>query len=197
MGREAGASGRGGPAPGTSAEPYAFAGQVIRLNHADFERWQAKFSAIPDLTAKLVDLDGWISKQPEADLHNAAVVEDVLAKQYYPAAAKITGEFYGKSGGDALPAYPNAVKDLQSLSDDIRGSLDNPDQQRAFQGFVTKRLGADIKAMSHHAATEGKTFQRQANDALIGAQISGGVQNWTDPGYVDRSASAATCATWR
>ena len=53
-------------AGGKSAELCAFAGQVIRLNQADFERWRAKFSAIPDLTAKLVDLDGWISKQPEA-----------------------------------------------------------------------------------------------------------------------------------
>lgn len=44
----------GSPAAGRK---YAFEGQVIRLSQADFDRWKASFSAIPDLIAELQVID--------------------------------------------------------------------------------------------------------------------------------------------
>ncbi len=38
---------------------YAFNGDVIRLNEKDFIAWQKTYHAIPDLRAKLLDLDAW------------------------------------------------------------------------------------------------------------------------------------------
>jgi len=49
---------------------YAFAGRTIRLNAADFERWRTTFSAIPDLAAELLAIDGWFQAQPDADRRN-------------------------------------------------------------------------------------------------------------------------------
>lgn len=48
-----------------SNERYAFAGKVIRLNHADLDRWRTQFHAIPDLVAELWALDAWYADGDE------------------------------------------------------------------------------------------------------------------------------------
>ncbi len=45
---------------------YAFAGQVIRLNQSDLDRWKATYAAIPDLAAELTGIDAWLAGQPES-----------------------------------------------------------------------------------------------------------------------------------
>jgi uncharacterized protein YdaU (DUF1376 family) len=55
----------GGSAQARRAGKYAFEGRVIRLTEADFTRWKAAYSAIPDLRAELSSLDDWLSGQPE------------------------------------------------------------------------------------------------------------------------------------
>ena len=43
---------------------YAFSGAVVRLNRADFDRWQKAYPDL-DLTAMLTSRDDWLSGQPE------------------------------------------------------------------------------------------------------------------------------------
>lgn len=52
---------RAGAKPPTA---YAFFGTTIRLNAADFEKWKAAYSAIPDLRAELTGLDDWWQDRP-------------------------------------------------------------------------------------------------------------------------------------
>ena len=101
-----------GPQIQPSAQPAPF--QAISATPADFGAGVGQ--AIAGGTA-IEKASGALDKI--ADLHNAAVVEDTLAKQYYPAAAKITGDFYSKSGADALAAYPKAQEALVKLRDVI------------------------------------------------------------------------------
>lgn len=49
---------------------YAFSGSIIRLNQADFDRWQKTYHSIPDLGAWLHSRDEWISSEPEAKRKN-------------------------------------------------------------------------------------------------------------------------------
>lgn len=44
-------------------EEYAFQGRVIRLNQADFDRWEKTFHTIPDLRAELEFLDAWLAEE--------------------------------------------------------------------------------------------------------------------------------------
>lgn len=51
----------------TQKGAYAFCGEVIRLSHDDFEKWELNFSAIPDLRAELQARDDFLKHQPKAD----------------------------------------------------------------------------------------------------------------------------------
>lgn len=54
---------RGADAPAT----YAFSGRIIRLKAADFDRWKASYSHIPDLMAALQKADSYYSEHPPPD----------------------------------------------------------------------------------------------------------------------------------
>jgi len=53
------------PAPAREGGAYTFDGATIRLKSADFERWKAIYSAIPDIRAELSAIDDWWQGQPE------------------------------------------------------------------------------------------------------------------------------------
>lgn len=44
--------------------PYAFEGNLIKLNSKDYEKWRKIYSAIPDFEATLYAADSWISDKP-------------------------------------------------------------------------------------------------------------------------------------
>ena len=46
--------------PQPAASRYRWDGKVIKLNEADFERWQRAFHSL-DLEAHITDLDAWLS----------------------------------------------------------------------------------------------------------------------------------------
>lgn len=53
----------GGASAHRTSEEFAFEGRTIRLKRADLDQWQTRFYAIPDITAELTALDGWLGKQ--------------------------------------------------------------------------------------------------------------------------------------
>jgi hypothetical protein len=50
---------------GKNGQPYAFAGHTIKLNQADFDAWEATYSAIPNLRVELQAFDDWFRGKPE------------------------------------------------------------------------------------------------------------------------------------
>ncbi|MBF0561096.1 MAG: hypothetical protein HQL37_03560 [Alphaproteobacteria bacterium] len=86
-----------------------------------------------------------------------------------------------------MNGYGDAERALQGLGDTIKSSLGNMNQQQAFGGFVTRRLGADLELMSRHSAQQGLKFEKDANDALVTAATNNAIQNWTDPDYVEKA----------
>ena len=44
---------------------YAFEGQTVRLNHADFDRWRKAYHGIADLAGELTSIDLWFQGRPE------------------------------------------------------------------------------------------------------------------------------------
>lgn len=61
---------KGGGRAGARSGSYAFDGQVIRLNRADYNRWKAAYRAIPDFDAELNSLDAFYASEPKAKLGN-------------------------------------------------------------------------------------------------------------------------------
>lgn len=51
---------------GKEEKNYAFAGRVVRLNFADYRRWQNAYPDL-DLRAQLTARDDWLTGQPEKD----------------------------------------------------------------------------------------------------------------------------------
>ena len=51
------------------APDYAFAGEVVRLKPADFQRWQRSYAKL-DLMAELQSRDDWLATQPEPERKN-------------------------------------------------------------------------------------------------------------------------------
>jgi hypothetical protein len=49
---------------------YAFAGQVIRLDQRDLDRWRTTFHAIPDITGELTSIDAWLCGKGKANKAN-------------------------------------------------------------------------------------------------------------------------------
>jgi hypothetical protein len=50
-----------------AGKTYAFEGQQIRLLPAQFKRWQAAYSNIPDLSAALQRIDDYYAEHPPSD----------------------------------------------------------------------------------------------------------------------------------
>lgn len=61
--REAGNAAPPRAAAAPAAPDFAFEGRVIRLKQADFDRWKASFSAIPDLAAELRAIDDKLAER--------------------------------------------------------------------------------------------------------------------------------------
>lgn len=69
---------------------YVFAGQTVKLNQCDFDKWATRYSGLADIKAQLGSLDDWISGQPEAQRKNwFNIVSGALNKRHQ---AALTGE---------------------------------------------------------------------------------------------------------
>lgn len=72
---------------------YAFSGKVIRLNKADFARWQRSYGSL-DLAANLQARDDWLARQPEPERKRwFNSTSNWLAKRQQEAKAKAAPEF--------------------------------------------------------------------------------------------------------
>jgi hypothetical protein len=56
------------PPTGKDGQPYAFAGEHIRLNRADFDKWRSAYHAIPDFEAELASIDEWLGSEAGASV---------------------------------------------------------------------------------------------------------------------------------
>lgn len=68
--------------PGKSEEDYAFIGKVIRLDHADHDRWRSTYHAIPDFAAELAALDEWLVDRPEKQARWFQLVSGSLNRKH-------------------------------------------------------------------------------------------------------------------
>lgn len=67
----------------------AFSGRTIRLNQRDFDEWQKRYYAIPDLAAELGALDDWFRDAPQAKRDNwFRVASGSLARKHQKAKAE-------------------------------------------------------------------------------------------------------------
>ncbi|WP_293960367.1 hypothetical protein [Sneathiella sp.] len=90
---------------------YAFAGKIIRLNQADFNRWEEAYQSIPDLKAELTALDDYFHTQNPKNWF--AAVSGALKKrnnQYLDGkkqpAHKMTDAEYNRLHSDLVTSNP-------------------------------------------------------------------------------------------
>lgn len=131
-------------------------------------------STVASATAHLGDVIGRagdeLYQRAEAlqKLRNDALANDADA-QYMMRVGELHANFNSLQGKPAVDAYPQYVKDLQSIREEIGASVPNDAARRLYDNRTKSTMGRTIFNGAGHAATENKRWALGAATARIDA----------------------------
>jgi hypothetical protein len=115
-------------------------------------------------------------------LANETNVNDVYANQFSPAARDIYQNYMKLGGKDAEAQFPAFQQQMNELREQVRGSLPNMMQQKAFDEASTRRVEMDLDGMARYGAAQTKEWQWNTHNAVINNLATDGAAHFNDPG---------------
>lgn len=117
--------------------------------------------------------------QAMQQLNNEAAANDADA-QYMMKTGELHAQYNSTTGKAAVDAYPQYIKDIQQLREDIGSTLGSPDAKRLYDNRTKGTMGRTIFNGAGHAATEQKRYVAGASQAVVDATVNQTLQNPKD-----------------
>ena len=114
-------------------------------------------------------------------LANETNVNDVYANQFSPAARDIYQNYMKLEGKDAEAQFPAFQQQMNDLRTQVRGSLPNTMQQKAFDEASTRRVEMDLDGMARYGAAQTKAWEWNTHTATIADLTAEAEANYNDP----------------
>lgn len=114
-------------------------------------------------------------------LANETNVNDVYANQFSPAARDIYQSYMKLEGKEAESRFPEFQQQMNDLRSQVRSSLPNMMQQKAFDEASTRRVEMDLDGMSRYAASQTKAWQWNTHNAVLNDLAAEGASNYNNP----------------
>ena len=114
-------------------------------------------------------------------LANETNVNDVYANQFSPAARDIYQNYMKLEGKDAEAQFPSFQQQMNDLRTQVRGSLPNTMQQKAFDEASTRRVEMDLDGMARYGAAQTKAWEWNTHTATLAELTAEAEANYNNP----------------
>lgn len=112
---------------------------------------------------------------------NETNVNDVYANQFSPAARVIYQKYMSLEGEEAEARFPEFQQQMDDLRQQVRSSLPNMMQQKAFDEASTRRVQMNLDGMARYGAAQTKACERNTHTALMADLTNEAEANWNNP----------------
>lgn len=157
--------------------------QPMMTEHADPGAWSAAGSAVQQLGSA-----GEEVAQHYGQMATEAHVNDVLANQFAPAAAKLRADYYSKQGIDAVNAQPQYIASLTALR---QGFLkdQSPLAQQMLGTYMARHAAQENDGSAFHADEQLTQYEDKTHGAMLATNSDNAVNNYNNPAVVDQMHS--------
>ena len=114
-------------------------------------------------------------------LANETNVNDVYANQFSPAARDIYQNYMKLEGKDAEARFSEFQQQMNDLRTQVRSSLPNMMQQKAFDEVSTRRVEMDLDGMARYGAAQTKAWEWNTHTAVMADLTNEAEANWNNP----------------
>jgi len=157
------------------ANPMAFGGATADAT----ARLGGALGQASDVAAKAIEA--------RAVMATDAATNDVIANQWGPTVAKITGDYRRLYGKDAVDGYQPMVETLQKTRDQFMGDATSPLMKQQLGNYMTRHLAQELDGASRWKDTQQTAYEDQSNAGMVKEQAGQIIANYNDP---DRVTSA-------
>lgn len=125
-----------------------------------------------------------------ATMATEAKTNDVIANQWGPAVADLSGKYRQLQGKDAIDGYQPYVDSLQKLRTQYIGQATSPLEQNLLGNYMTRHLSAELDSAKRWQDTQLTSYEDQSAEGFVKEQGSIATTNYTDANMVNGAKSA-------
>lgn len=151
---------------GVRATPDAFGGQVAQA----IQQGGNQAAELTDHYAKMA---------------TEAKVNDVIANQWAPAVAQLSGQYHEKQGIDAVAGLKPFQDNMAALHNQYLANAGGPYEKQLLGNYMSRHIAQEMDGAQRHQDQQLTSYEDQSHKAFVDTLSNNAVSNYNNPYVVD------------